>query len=55
MPIEQAEVLYQKLKGNGNKTKLYIVDNGGHGNFTPLDNTRMNAVMIDFIREGIDR
>lgn len=55
VPIEQAEVLYQKLKGNGNKTKLYIVDNGGHGNFAPLDNTRMNAVMIDFIREGIDR
>ncbi|HTN39079.1 MAG TPA: alpha/beta hydrolase [Arachidicoccus sp.] len=53
VPIRQAEVLYQKLKANGNKTKLFIAENGKHGNFSPADNVQMNKVMIDFILQSV--
>lgn len=55
VPVEQAKTLYQKLKDNGNKTILHIVDSGGHGNFRPLDNKSMNEAMVRFVRACVNR
>lgn len=53
VPIQQAEILYQKLKQNGNDAELHIVENGKHGNFAPEDNVIMDAKMIAFVKKCI--
>jgi len=49
VPVEQSIALYDKLKKNGNAVELYIVKDGGHGNFGNVQTPLMDEKMIAFV------
>lgn len=53
VPFTQAATFYQQLKANGNPVQFHVVENGGHGRFSPSDNDLMNTDMINFVNNCV--
>lgn len=50
VPYEQSVALKAKLDGMGVKNEFITVKGGQHGKFTPEDNSRVNAKIMDFLK-----
>ncbi len=50
VPLTQAQGLYEQLKKTHHPTELYIVKNGKHGNFGPIETPKMDTKMLAFLK-----